>query len=254
MREVDISDADIYAGGIALGRSIPIEVLVVLGAICLVAVSAEAGVVAVASAHASVTVPTDWTIQRNYTESGLTYDLYVMSPTSGSGQVIGMFAHEVQIGSFGASELYQDLKSEMESSGFTDFTYVVAPRNITVGGLPACDATLSVNSGMVTVNERLTVAFSSDWHLVYMFIFAVVSTGWSSYSSAIESMIMSLSVDEKAGGGGSSTLYIAIGLVVVAVAVVVTVVLLMMKKKKPEPVMVPPVYMPPAPPAPPPIT
>jgi hypothetical protein len=237
-----------------LARSIPIGVLVLLGAICLVAASAEAGVVAVASAHANVTVPTGWTIERNYTESGLTYDLYLTSPTSVSGQVIGMFAHSVQSGSFGASDLWQSLKSEMESSGFTDFTYVVVPRNITVGGLPACDATLSVNAGMVTVNERLTVAYSSDWHLVYMFIFAVVSTGWSSYSSAIDSMIMSLSVDEKAGGGGSSTLYIAIGLVIVAVAVVVTVVLLMMRKKKPEPVLAPPVEMPPVPPAPPPTT
>lgn len=237
-----------------MGRSILIGVLVLLGASCLVAASAEAGVVAVTSAHVNVTVPTGWTIERNYTDSGLTYDLYVTSPTSVSGQAIGMFGHAVQSGSFGASELWQSLQSEMESSGFTDFTYIVAPRNITVGGLPACDATLSVNAGMVTVNERMTAAFSSDWHFVYMFIFAVVSTGWSSYSSAIDSIIMSLSVDEKAGGGGSSTLYVAIGLVIVAVAVILTVVLLRMRKKKPEPVIVGPVEMPPAPPAPPPVT
>ncbi len=226
-----------------------------LGAICLVAASAEAGVVTVASAHAKVTVPTGWTTQKNYTDSGQTYDLYVMSPLSSSGQVIGMFAHETQTGSFSASELYQDLKSEMESSGFTGFSYVVAPRNITVGGLPACDATLSVTVGSVSVSERMTVAFSEDWHLVYLFIFAVVSTGWNSHSSDINSMIMSLSVDEKAGGGGaSSALYIVIGLVVVAAALVVIVVLLMMRKKKSGPVMIPPVEMPPAPPGPPPST
>lgn len=229
--------------------------LVLLGALCLVASSAEAGIVAVPSAHATVTVPTGWTIQKNYTESGLTYDLYVTSPSGSSSQVIGMFAHEVQSKSFSASQLYQDLKSELESEGYTDFTYIVAPRNITVGGLPACDATLTVNAGMLYVNARITAAYSADWHLVYMFMFAVISTGWNSHSSEINSMITSLTVDEKAGGSGaSSAVYLAIGMVVIAAAVVVVVVLLMMRKKKPEPVMAPPLVMPPAPPGPPPTT
>lgn len=236
-----------------MGRSIVVGMLVVLGTLCLVSSFAQAGVVAVTSAHASVTVPNGWTVQKNFTQSGLTYDLYVTSPSGTSDQVIGMFAHEVQSGSVSASELYQQVKSEMESGGFSAFTFIVAPRNITVGGLPACDATFSVSAGLASVNERITVAFSQDWHLVYMFIFAVISTGWSAHSSEINSMITSLSVDEKAGGGGtSSTVYLVIGLVVIVAAVVAVVVVLMMRKKKPEPMMAPPVAMPPAPPGPPP--
>jgi len=234
-------------GGIGLRKSTVI-VLALIGTICMVAAPAQAGVVGVSSVHATLTLPTGWTYQRNYSDSGLTYDLYIESPAGAAG-AIGMFGHEVQSKSLNSEQLWQDLQSEMESAGFTSFTYSVSPRNITVGGLPACDATISVSTGMVTVFERFTIAFSDDWNLVYVFVFAAASMTWSSYSSSIDSIVTSFSVEEKVGGD-SSNMFVLIGLVVVIVAVVVVVVLLLMRRKKPEPAMVPPPMqpMPPAPP------
>jgi hypothetical protein len=220
---------------------------------CLVASSAQAAVYALPWAHATVTVPSSWTVQENYTESGLTYDLYILGPVTTNGQLIGMFAHDVQTQSSSSSELFDMLESEMENSGFTAFTYTVAPRNITIGGLPACDATISVSAGLVSVTERFTVAYSSGWHLVYLFVFAAASTDFTTYSSSIDSTIMSLQIDEKTGGGGTSSMALIAAIVVVVIVVVIVVVLLMMRKKGSEPVAPPPPGLPPEPPqAPPP--
>ncbi len=228
-----------------------------LVAFCFAAAPAQAGVVAVSSAHATINVPSGWTYQRNYSSSGTTLDLYITSPLSASGMVVGFFGHESASGSVTPTELYQEVQSELESGGFTGVTYVVVPRNITIGELPACDVTISATEGTTSVYERVTIAFSSDWHLTYMFVFAVISTGWSSYSSQIDATITSLTVEDKAAGGGgggiSSSLLLALGLVIVVVVVVIVVVLLMMRRKKAQAVPMMPMQQapPPMPPPPP---
>lgn len=228
--------------------------VLLIGVVCMVAAPAQAGVVVVSNAHASVTLPSGWTYQRNYTESSATFDLYITATVTG-GLIVGMFAHQITTGSVDSQQLWDELRGELEGEGYTGITYVVEPRNITVGGMPACDATISASGGMLSANERITMAYSEDWHMTYVFIFAVVSTAWSQASSNINSVIMSLSVDEKAGGTDSPLLWVGAA---VAAAAVVVVVLLMMRKKKAQ-AMVPPMAPPlassmmPPPPGPPPM-
>lgn len=222
-----------------MGRKLVVGVLVlVVGALCLVASSSQAAVVAVSTAHVTVDVPVGWTYDRNYSDAGTTYDLYIESPGGVLSGVIGFFAHTVQSEDLNTEELWNELQVELEGLGYIGYTYIVAPRNITIGGLPASDATISIFSGMITLYSRVTVAYSADWHYVYMFIFAGTSDSWSTYSSGVDSFITSLEVEEKAGGD-SSMLYIAIGAIVVVVVIVV-VLLLVMRRKKQEPTMFPP--------------
>ena len=222
-------------------------IAVLLCALSLFAAPTQAGIVGVSSAHATLSLPSGWIYERNYTDtdSGLKYDLMI-SNQAGTSAVFGLFFHEAAPGNVDMEDtegLYEEIRAEMESGGFTDISYIVAPRNITIGGLPACDLTISADAGMVLVTERATAIYSSDWHQIYMFVFAVASTGWLSYSSSIDSIVMSLSVDEKVGGGLSSAMTLALIGVVVAAIVVVLVVYLLMRKKKPESMMAPPPEM-----------
>jgi hypothetical protein len=243
--------AHLEAGGTVVRKIIAVAVIAFLSVVCMAAAPAHGALVGVTEAHMTIEVPTGWAYLRNDTSTGSKSALYLTSPLSGGYMVIGMISADTWSGSVSADKLYDTLRTSVEDSGLTVSSYVVAPRNITINGLAACDATITAIEGSITVEERITITASDPWNLGYVLVFAGVTSIWGSYSSAIDSCIMSLTVAEKTSTGGiGTTAILAIAAVVIVVAVVVVV--LMMRRKKPEPALAPPASWqqtpPPAPP------
>lgn len=226
-------------------------VLALMSMLCVVAAPTQAAVVGVSEAHMTIDVPAGWTWVRNDTSTGASADLKLTSPASGGYSVIGLIETEAWSGSVTSAKLYDTLKSSIESSGITVSSYAVAPRNITINGLKACDATINALSGSVAVTERITISASDPWNMGYILVFAGVPSVWSTYSSSVDSCIMSLTVEAKASSGGLGTTTLLAILVVVIVVVVIVLVVLMMRRKKPEAAPMPPPGTPGTPPSPP---
>lgn len=233
-------------------RPILIAAVALMGMLCIIAAPSRGAVIGIANAHATIDIPAGWTYNRNDTSLGSEYDLLIESPASGLYQVVGLFGTQSWSGSVTPEKLYNELKKGISDAGFTGVTYVVAPRNITINGLPACDATITAIESSVAIEERIMVTASDGWNLEYMLAFASVTSIWSTFSSAINSCVMSLTVEPKEPSSfGSMALVIA---VIVVVVVVVVVLVLLMRRKKPEPVMIQPPLQPVQPPTPPPST
>ena len=221
-------------------------------------VSAQGTTVNIAYKHVSLELPSDWTYQRNYSQGGLTYDLYMEGPNDGSLiSPTGLLMMSAWLGEVSQSSIWTSYKIELDdmrtSPDITGFTVVSVPENKTIGGLPAIDSTVRWTQMGVSVESRLVIAVSADWDLEYDIVFIDEASDWSASSADINSIVNSFAVEQKPGDGGNGEIdgtILAIGAIaVVLIVVIVVVVLLMMRKKKePVPMMAPPMqpgYAPP---------
>jgi hypothetical protein len=239
-----------------LRENLTAEALLLVGVLFLSASTVQAGVVTLPWMHASITLPSDWTYQVNFTDvTEVAYDVAVGSPITLDGEATGVLSHFPYNGSLPQAGLFQMLMSYLHDERLADLAFVVEPRNITVGGLPACDAIFTI----MAFTERYTLAFSAHWHLVYFLEFGAPTISWSSYSSMIDSIINSLSIDQNPSGTIGSLAFAAIGLGAMAVAVVAVILVLIRRRNGghqpmgPQDMAMPDHMQPSTPPKPPPV-
>ena len=208
--------------------------------------------------HISIELPTGWTYERNASTGGVTYDLEIQGPTSGSFQPYGLMDHRSWPGSVSNSTLWAEMENELddvrEDPEVTSVVMISVAVNSTINGVTCNDMTIDLDYSGTTVRERLVVLASDDWNMGWKLGIACVSSQWSTYSSQIDTIINSLTVAEKPPSN-SSALLLGVGIVLAVVIVIAVVLLVMRGRKKPEPGLPatpsvqPPMQPPPPPPS-----
>jgi len=244
-------------GGIELRRSL-LAFVVLACLLCVPLASAQGVTVNIAYKHVSLELPADWLYERNYSFTGITYDLYMEGPDDGSLiPPYGCMMMSAWLGVVSQSSMWATFKSGLDDlksdPDMTGVVVVSAPTNKTLGDIPAIDCTLRYTVSGMALEMRMIMAVSDDWNLEYDMVFVDEASDWSASSADINSIVNSFTVAQKqttGGDGGIDTTVLAIAAiaVVLIVVVVVVVLLLMQKKKEPVPMMPPPVqpgYAPP---------
>lgn len=221
-----------------------------LSLLILASAGSRAATVTIAEEHISINMASGWTYERNYTSGGLIYDLYMEGP-SGTGLMppIGLLDGSYWPGIVDDDMLYAEMEDELESTedepDFTGVTIVLAPSNTTVDDHEANDCTIRMNVSGLEVRSRLVIIGDPDWDRAWKVMFMDEESDWSANSAAMNTMIESISIEEKEDGGLSSA--ILVGIVVVVIVAVIVIGVFMMRRKK-QPQMYPAPLQPPAPP------
>lgn len=262
------SDICLYADGGFGGKRVRIGYCLILlvAAMMLVPLNAAAStVVRMSDLKISIEIPTGWTYQRNASSGGITYDLEVQGPSSGGFRPFGLMSHRDWPGTVSDSTLWAEMNKDLGDAradpDISSVTVVSPATNTSINGVKASDMTVTMVISGVLVKEREVILASSSWHLAWNLVIAVLGSQWNNYSSNLDSIINSLTVNEKATAELSTSLII--GIIVGVVAVVVIVILVAMRGKKKaalippqmpplQPSMQPPLQPPTQPPAPPP--
>jgi hypothetical protein len=234
---------------------IGIAVLALAATLLAVSLNSEAATTLnMSDLHISMEIPTGWTYERNSSSGGVIYDLEIQGPVSGGYQPYGLLDHSRWPGTVSDSSLWAEMKKERDdirNDPEASYVVIASPAtNGTINGTKSCDMTMLMTYSGVSVKERIVILASSDWNMGWKLAIACVNAQWTTYSSQIDTMISSMTVEEKTSTE-MSMVYVGVGLLVVVVVVILIVVMVMRDRGKRDDAMlmtpppVPPQMQPP---------